>query len=78
MAELGERGCWLESSGFEGMIPIEPRKVVDITGAEDAFASDCIASRPRSADGCPQDRLAGHRAAAKMVTPLGVAAGWFL
>ncbi|NLN59288.1 MAG: hypothetical protein GX147_01000 [Deltaproteobacteria bacterium] len=49
----------MESSGFEGMIPIESRKVVDTTGAEDAFASDCIASRPRSADGCPARQACG-------------------
>jgi len=74
--KLGEKGCWIESNGFRGLIPTEPRNAVDTTGAGDAFAAGFIASLLEGSttqDAC----RAGHLAAARIVASLGAVAGWF-
>ena len=76
IVKLGEKGCWLDCSEFQGMIPTEPRKAVDTTGAGDAFAAGFIAALlegSNTEDAC----RAGHRAAARIVASLGAVAGWF-
>lgn len=76
IVKLGEKGCWLESNDFCGMIPTEPRDTVDTTGAGDAFAAGFIASLLAGA--IPKEAcLAGHRAAARIVAAVGAVTGWF-
>ncbi len=74
--KLGEKGCWLDCNDFQGLIPTKPLKVVDTTGAGDAFAAGFIAALLEGStteDAC----RAGHRAAARIVVALGAVAGWF-
>jgi sugar/nucleoside kinase (ribokinase family) len=76
IVKLGEKGCWLESSEWRGLIPTEPREAVDTTGAGDAFAAGFIASTCRGSD-AKEACLEGHRASAGIVSALGAVAGWY-
>jgi sugar/nucleoside kinase (ribokinase family) len=76
IVKLGEKGCWLESAAWRGLILTEPREAIDTTGAGDAFAAGFIASILRGSD----TRAAcfeGHRASARIVSTLGAVAGWY-
>ncbi|MBN1548875.1 MAG: carbohydrate kinase family protein, partial [Syntrophaceae bacterium] len=76
IVKLGEKGCWLASEAWQGLVPTEAREAVDTTGAGDAFAAGFIAAVLDGAD----DRTAcvqGHRSAARIVSCRGAVAGWF-
>jgi ribokinase len=65
VVKLGGDGCWLDSDAFHGRIPAEPVKVVDTTGAGDAFAAGLIAALLAGKDmvaACAAGNAAGGRA----------------
>ena len=73
--KLGAAGCYACSEEFTGIVPAIKVKVVDTTGAGDAFAAGFIAARARRARvkaACE----AGNRAGARIVQKLGAIAGW--
>jgi sugar/nucleoside kinase (ribokinase family) len=75
VVKLGEKGCWLESPTWRGLIPTKPQLTIDTTGAGDAFAAGFIASLLGGAD-LQEACRAGHRAASGIVSTLGAVAGW--
>lgn len=73
--KLGEKGCWIDSDEYEGIIAAPKVEVVDTTGAGDAFAAGMIAALVKGKnlkDAC----LEGNKAGAKMVTKIGAVGGW--
>jgi sugar/nucleoside kinase (ribokinase family) len=76
VVKLGEKGCWLESALWQGLISTEVREPVDTTGAGDAFAAGFIGAILRGADD-QQACVAGHRAAGCIVSRRGAATVWF-
>lgn len=73
--KLGAKGCYAASKDFAGFVPGIKVKVVDTTGAGDAFAAGFIAALV-----CHQELraacLAGNQAGAKICTQLGAIAAW--
>jgi sugar/nucleoside kinase (ribokinase family) len=77
IVKLGGEGCLLYSTdGIEHIPGILPDRVIDTTGAGDAFAAGLIASRLKGkgiADACRDANQAGARA----VEHLGAVSCWF-
>jgi len=76
IVKLGVDGCWVEGESFSRKVPAPTvDKVIDTTGAGDAFAAGLISALLRGADlgaAC----WVGNQAGAKMITELGAIAGW--
>ncbi len=75
IVKLGAAGCYLLSDEFTGIIPALQVKVVDTTGAGDAFCAGFIAALSNGGDvkaACE----GGNRAGARIVQKLGAIAGW--
>lgn len=76
IVKLGGEGCWAESASWSGQIPaIKVEKVVDTTGAGDAFAAGLIAA---ILDGkpLPMACAAANAAGARMVSSRGAITAW--
>ena len=77
IVKLGDKGCLLSTgAGVELIDGVQPSRVVDTTGAGDAFAAGLIAAllRGRAMDqACREANEAGARA----VENLGAVTGWF-
>jgi ribokinase len=77
IVKLGSKGCLLAfADGVEPIGGVKPGKVVDTTGAGDAFAAGLIAALLRGkaiGDACLEANQAGARA----VENLGAVTGWF-
>lgn len=76
IVKLGQDGCWLDSPECSETIPAPTVKVVDTTGAGDAFAAGMIAAL---LDGkhLPEACLAGNLAGARAVGVLGAVTAWY-
>jgi sugar/nucleoside kinase (ribokinase family) len=74
--KLGGEGCWLESLDYSELIPAPPAKVLDTTGAGDAFAAGLIAASIQNKDLLDACR-AGNQAGARAVEVLGAVTIWF-
>ena len=74
--KLGKEGCWVTSDSWQGIVKgVNTTRVVDTTGAGDAFAAgfiSAIVSGKAISDACQ----AGNQAGARMVGTLGAIAGW--
>jgi sugar/nucleoside kinase (ribokinase family) len=75
VVKLGERGCWLESDEFSGVIPTGQVQVIDTTGAGDAFAAGLTAGLLRD-ESLMEACRSGNAAASRVVAALGAIAGW--
>jgi sugar/nucleoside kinase (ribokinase family) len=76
IVKLGADGCWAESADFSGHIPgVKVDKVVDTTGAGDAFAAGLIAARLQGQP-LPEACAAANAAGAKMVSVQGAITAW--
>ncbi len=77
VVKLGERGCFLDSPGFRGRVPLpEPLPdVVDTTGGGDAFCAGFAAGLLRGESLLHACR-SGHRAAGRVVSRFGAVTGW--
>jgi sugar/nucleoside kinase (ribokinase family) len=76
IVKMGKDGCWLESSFDSILIPAPTVKVVDTTGAGDAFAAGLIAALLQKKD-LPEACLAGNQAGARAVEILGAVTAWY-
>jgi sugar/nucleoside kinase (ribokinase family) len=76
VVKLGAEGCWLENDEFAQRVLAPQVKVVDTTGAGDAFAAGFIAAILRGEDLLYACR-AGNQAGARIVTRLGAVEAWF-
>ena len=74
--KLGAKGVYALSPAFSGIIPGTKVKVVDTTGAGDAFAAGFIASLVRGGD-IHQACIMGNQAGARICTRLGAIEAWF-
>ena len=76
LVKLGAAGCYVHSADFRGVVPAPPApRVVDTTGAGDAFAAGYIAAALSGAS--PKEAAAaGNRAGAQAVTALGAIAAF--
>jgi 2-dehydro-3-deoxygluconokinase len=77
VVKIGANGCYLENDKFSGVIsaPIVER-VIDTTGAGDAFAAGLIAALLKGGNlecAC----AAGNQAGARMVSSIGAVSAWF-
>jgi sugar/nucleoside kinase (ribokinase family) len=75
LVKMGDRGVWAEGEDFSGLVPAPAARVVDTTGAGDAFAAGLVAALLRGAgleEACRQANAAG----ARMVAALGATAAW--
>lgn len=75
VVKLGEQGCYAASTGFSGQVVTRPARVLDSTGAGDAFDAGLLAARLAGAGleaACREGNAAGRR----MVGALGAVAGW--
>ena len=75
IVKLGAEGCYALSDEFTGIVPAQKVKVVDTTGAGDAFASGFVAALVRGAD-LKMACEAGNQAGSKICTKLGAIAAW--
>jgi len=76
IVKLGKDGCWLESPIDSELIPAPSAKVVDTTGAGDAFAAGLIAAllqKKNLQEACK----AGNQAGARAVEILGAVTAWY-
>lgn len=73
--KLGSEGCWLDSDSFQGQLVAPKVKVVDTTGAGDAFAAGLLSSLIKG-DSLDNACRMANQAAAKIVGSLGTLAGW--
>ena len=73
--KLGAAGCYADSDHFCGIIPASAIKVVDTTGAGDAFAAGFIAGLADN-QGLEAACLSGNRAGGKICTQLGAISAW--
>lgn len=76
VVKLGAHGCWLEDSRHSQGFPGLPAKVVDTTGAGDAFSAGLVAGIVKGMD-LPLACQAANQAGRRMVSTLGAVAGWF-
>jgi ribokinase len=76
IVKMGKEGCWLESSMNSSLIPAPIAKVVDTTGAGDAFAAGLIAALLQKRN-LPEACLAGNQAGARAVEILGAVTTWY-
>ena len=77
IVKLGEKGCLLASAeGIEQLAGVQPGRVVDTTGAGDAFAAGLIAALLRG-KGFLEACQEANRAGARAVENLGAVSGWF-
>jgi sugar/nucleoside kinase (ribokinase family) len=74
--KLGERGCYILSPTFSGIIPGIVVEVVDTTGAGDAFTAGFISALVSGREIDDACRM-GNQAGAKICTKLGAIAAWF-
>lgn len=73
--KLGANGCYTLSEDFSGFVTAIKVKVIDTTGAGDAFAAGFIAALSQGA--CIEAAcVAGNRAGARVVQKLGAIAAW--
>lgn len=70
LVTLGEKGVWLETEGFRGLVPTYTVKVVDTVGAGDTFIGGFVVGLVEGADVRRAARL-GCAAAAIAVTRSG-------
>jgi ribokinase len=78
IVKLGEMGCLLSSSECTAQIAgVQPARVIDTTGAGDAFAAGFIAARLRGKD-IQEACQAANRAGSRAVEYLGAVSTWFL
>ena len=75
IVKLGEKGCWLESEAFNGIIGGLKVEVVDTTGAGDAFAAGMICA-VLNGNTLVEACRAGNAAGARVVSSLGAIGGW--
>jgi sugar/nucleoside kinase (ribokinase family) len=76
IVKLGADGCWVEGDAFCGQVPVpRVKKVIDTTGAGDAFTAGLIAAL-LGGENLEAACQAGNQAGAKMITALGAIAGW--
>jgi sugar/nucleoside kinase (ribokinase family) len=76
IVKLGAEGCWAESDGWSGHVPgVRVEKVVDTTGAGDAFAAGLIAAKLQG-KALPEACAAANAAGARMVSVQGAITGW--
>jgi sugar/nucleoside kinase (ribokinase family) len=73
--KLGEKGCWVESDSFTGLVPAPAVEVIDTTGAGDAFTAGYIAGILGGAK-LEEACLNGNQAGARIVQKLGAVAAW--
>ncbi|MGD2158314.1 MAG: carbohydrate kinase family protein [Anaerolineales bacterium] len=76
IVKLGSQGCWLENDDFAQRVPAPQVRVVDTTGAGDAFAAGFIAAILRG-EALVEACRAGNHAGARIVTRLGAVEAWF-
>ena len=74
--KLGQEGCWLDSEDFQVHVPGLSAKIVDTTGAGDAFAAGFIAARLNE-HSLPESCQHGNAAGARIVEKFGAVTGWF-
>ena len=75
IVKLGMDGCWVESAEFCGQVNAPHVKVVDTTGAGDAFAAGLIQGLSAGYD-LHDACVAANQAGARMVGSLGEVGGW--
>jgi sugar/nucleoside kinase (ribokinase family) len=76
VVKLGDRGCWVETEKLSTRLPAPAVKLVDSTGAGDAFAAGLIAAILQGAD-LKEACAEGNACGARMVGTLGAIGGWF-
>lgn len=75
LVKIGKDGVWAESSDFSGLVPSPDARVVDTTGAGDAFLAAFSAAILNSA-GFEQACRQGAAAGARTVEALGAISAW--
>jgi sugar/nucleoside kinase (ribokinase family) len=76
VVKLGAGGCWLEGEGYSQLVAGKPAKVIDTTGAGDAFCAGLVAAMLRGEE-MPKACEAANTAGRRMVSTLGAVSGWF-
>jgi sugar/nucleoside kinase (ribokinase family) len=76
IVKLGAQGCWAESDDWSGLVPgVKVEKVVDTTGAGDAFAAGLIAATLQGKT-LPEACADANAAGARMVSVQGAITAW--
>lgn len=75
IVKLGEQGCWLESQEWRGRIAAQRVKIIDTTGAGDAFAAGFISARLHGMD-LPSACREANKAGSKAVGAFGAVSAW--